>query len=311
MGEWSKKIGEYGEKVIENFFEAIGWSDLSKGIELPCINGKKHLNDKGNPKQTHGIDFLYSYINPLVSAQLNNVLISSKFQNKKYPNNPSSTFKAFIDDLIETLECFDGSESKSSISLGFQCSTINDVGVLFWLNNQLDSNDDLILSVSNSRIADTQTNKTIFVMDNKRVAFILEIMKYIKMKSEKFDYSFYYPNTGQNLNPQGRQNVGKVLPVEFLNSSIIPIRLENKDNPKEKCLFLATIDSFEEDDFTRLMGLAKDITTDLAGEVIIAFPDYNELTHKNLETSAKQKFSVPEFTKTVSVVNFTNSLNIF
>jgi hypothetical protein len=58
MGEWSKKIGEYGEKVVENFFEVIGWSDLSKGIESPCINGKNHLNDKGNPKQTHGIDFL-------------------------------------------------------------------------------------------------------------------------------------------------------------------------------------------------------------------------------------------------------------
>jgi len=55
MGEWSKKMGEYGEKVIENFFEVVGWSDLSKGIKLPCINGKKHLNDKGNPKQMHGI----------------------------------------------------------------------------------------------------------------------------------------------------------------------------------------------------------------------------------------------------------------
>ena len=311
MGEWSKKIGEYGEKVVENFFEVIGWSDLSKGIKLPCINGKKHLNDKGNPKQTHGIDFLYSYINPLVSAQLNNVLISSKFQNKKYPNNPSSTFKLFMDDLIETLECFDGSETQNGILSGFQCSTINDVGVLFWLNSQSDSNDDLILSVSNSRIADSQTDKTIFVMDNKRVAFILEVMKYIKMKSERFDYSFYYPRTGLNINPQIRKNVGKILPVEYLNSSIIPIRLENKDNSKEKCLFIATIDNFEEDDFTRLIGLSKDITTDLAGEVIIAFPDYNELEHKQIVTTAKQKFSDSEFTKTITVANYSNSLNVF
>ena len=166
------------------------------------------------------------------------------------------------------------------------------------------------MSVSAARVTNTQMNKTIYIMDNKRVAFILEIMKYVKMKSE-FDYSFYYPNTGQNINPQGRQNVGKILPVEYLNSSIIPIRLENKDNPKERCLFLATIDNFEEDDFTRLMGLSKDITIDLTGEVIIAFPDYNELTHKQIITTAKQKFDAPEFTKTISVVNFTNSLNVF
>jgi hypothetical protein len=60
-----------------------------------------------------------------------------------------------MDDLIETLECFDGSENKNGILSGFQCSTIKDVGVLFWLNSQSDSNDDLILSVSTSRIADT------------------------------------------------------------------------------------------------------------------------------------------------------------
>ena len=54
MGEWSKKIGEYGEKIVETFFSVIGWNDLSKGVVLPCINGKKHLNEKGNPKETHG-----------------------------------------------------------------------------------------------------------------------------------------------------------------------------------------------------------------------------------------------------------------
>jgi hypothetical protein len=311
MGEWSKKIGEYGEKVVETFFSVIGWNDLLKGVSLSCINDKKHLNDKGKPKETHGIDFLYSYTNPLVSAQRNNVLVSSKYKTSKYPNSPTKLFKEFINDLIETLECFDSSELKNSIVSGIQCSSINDVGVLFWLNNQSDSNDDLIMSVSTARITDTQMSKTIYIMDNKRVAFILEVMKYIKMKSDKFDYSFYYPNTGQNINPQSRQNVGTVLPVEYLNSSIIPIRLENKDNQKEKCLFLVTIDNFEEEDFMRLMGLSKDITTDLTGEVIIAFPDYNELTHRQIVTTAKQKFDVPAFTKTITVINFTNSLNVF
>jgi hypothetical protein len=311
MGEWSKKIGEYGEKVVENFFSVIGWNDMSKGHTLPCLNSSKHLNEKGNPKETHGIDFLYSYMNPLVSGQLNNVLISSKYLTKKYPNSPTEMFRGFMDDLITTLECFEGAEMKNSIIEGFSCSSINDVGVLVWLNNQEDSNDDLISVVSSARIIDTVENKTIYILDNKRVAFIIEVMKYINAKANKFEYYFYYPNTGQNINPQGRQNIGKVLPVEYLNSSIIPIKLVNKDNEKETCLFLATLDDFEEEDLTRLMGLSKDITTDLAGEVIIAFPDYNELNHKSVVATAKQKFQVPEFTKTVSVVNFNNSLNVF
>ena len=70
------------------------------------------------------------------------------------------------------------------------------------------------------------------------------------MSKGKFNHFFYYPNTGQNINPLHRENVGKILPVEYLNSTIIPIRLVNKDNPKEICLLLATVDNFEEEDLT-------------------------------------------------------------
>jgi hypothetical protein len=311
MGEWSKKIGEYGEKVVETFFSVIGWHDLAKGIELPCINPNKHLNEKGNPKTTHGIDFLYSYMSQLVSSQLNNVVISSKYKTIRYPNSPTGLFKEFMDDLITTLECFEGSDLNYSIGNGYSYSSINNVGILFWLNNQEDSNDDLISIVSSARIADTQSNKTIYIMDNKRVGFILEVMKYIKTLSENFEYFFYYPNTGQNINPLFRENLGKVLPVEYLNSSILPIKLVNKYNERETCLFLATLDNFEEDDLMRLIGLSKDITTNLIGEVIIAFPDYKELDHKQIVTIAKQKFQSADFTKIVKVVNFNNPLNVF
>ncbi|MBK8242241.1 MAG: hypothetical protein IPK88_02355 [Saprospiraceae bacterium] len=275
------------------------------------MNTDKHLNDKGNPKETHGIDFLYSYMNPLVSGQLNNVLISSKYKTEKYPNSPTKLFKDFMEDLITTIECYNFSEIKNNTSSAYQFSSMNDVGVLFWLNNNADSNDDLISIVASSRVLDTQCNNAIFIMDNKRVVFILEIMKFVKTKSEKFDYFFYYPNTGQNINPVNRENVGKSLPVEYLNSTILPIRLVNKDNPKEICLLLATLDNFEEEDLLRLIGLAKDITTELVGQIIIAFPDYDDLVHSQIVALTKQKFQANEFTKSVSVINFLNPISTF
>jgi len=311
MGEWSKKIGEYGESVVEKFFSVIGWNDLAKGIEIPCQNINKHLNENNKQKVTHGIDYLFSYMNPLVSGQLNNVLISSKFKTKKYPNSPSILFKEYMGDLITTLECYDISDIKNNLVLGYNHSTINEVGILFWLNNQPDSNDDLISILSSSRIIDTQVNKAIYIMDNKHVAFILEVMKFVKTKNDKFNFFFYYPNTGQNINPLNRKNVGEILPVEYLNSSIIPIRLVHKDNPKEICLFIATLDNFEENDLMRLMGLAKDISTELVGQIIIAFPDYDELNHKQIVTLTKQKFQSVDFTKNISVINFFNPLSVF
>ncbi|MBC8617139.1 hypothetical protein H8788_05270 [Parabacteroides faecis] len=311
MGEWSKKIGEYGEDIVEKFLSIIGWNDPAKGVVIPCMKtNNEHLNGKGKTCETHGIDFLYSYSNPLVDNQINNVVISVKYKTEKYPNSPTKLFKGFVEDLIMQLECFDYSETKERLLDGRMCNSINDIGVLFWLNNKAESNDDLISIISSSRI-DRYANKTIYIMDNKRVAFILEIMKYIKVQNHQYDYSFYYPCTGQNINPINRTNTGKILPVEYLNSSIIPIKLENKDNHKEICLFIGVLDNFDEDDFTRLMGLAKDISTSLAGQVIIAFPDYSELEHGEAVAIAKQKFQEAEYTKTVKVINFNNPLAFF
>jgi len=309
MGEWSKKIGEYGEDVVEKFLSVIGWNDPAKGVVIPCIkNNNEHLNDKKNPCETHGIDFLYSYSNPLVDGQINNVIVSVKYKTDKYPNSPTKLFKRFMEDLIMQLECFECSEKRENLLQGRNCNSINDVGVLIWLNNQTESNDDLISVVASARI-DSYANKTIYIVDNKRAAFILEIMKFIKTQNDKYDYVFYYPCTGQNINPVSRENSGKLLPVEYLNSSIIPIKLQNKDNHKEICFFIGVLDAFEEDDFTRLMGLAKDISATFASQVIIAFPDYNDLQHGEIVAIAKQKFQESEYTKTVKVVNFNNSLN--
>ena len=311
MGEWSKKIGEYGENVVERFLSVVGWNDPAKGIEINCSKSDgEHKNKDGKAVHTHGIDFLYSYMNPLVDGQLNNVIISSKFKIEKYPNSPTKLFKEFFEDLVNTMECFDTSEQKNRIiEMQNQFSSINDVGVLFWLNNQKDSKDDLISNISNATI-DFEMDKTIYIMDNKHVAFILDLISYINA-TNKYNYSFFYPSTGQNINPISRNDNGTVLPVEYFNSSIIPIRLENKNNHNEVSFFLGSIDDFDQDCFMRLMGLSKDLSKHLTGKVIIGFPDYNDLEHKNTVSLSKQGFEDSNFAKTVSAINYHNPFDIF
>lgn len=43
MGEWSKKIGEYGENLVERFLSVIGWNDPVKGITIPCYMNIKMI----------------------------------------------------------------------------------------------------------------------------------------------------------------------------------------------------------------------------------------------------------------------------
>ena len=311
MGEWSRKIGEYGEDVVKKFLSIIGWNDCGEGISLPCMKiNNEHLNENGNPCHSHGIDYLYSYDSPLIDGHINNVLISVKFKTSKYPNTPTNIFKGFMEDLIMQMECFEYSEKKDSLLFDRSCNTVSDIGVLFWLNNQEDSNDDLISIISSARI-DCNSDRTIYIMDNKRVAFILDVMKFVKTKVNEYDYAFFYPSTGLNINPINRNSSGKILPVEYINSSIIPIKLQNRANPKENYLFIAVLDDFEEDSFTRVMGLAKEISSTFASQTIIGFHNYNDLNHGESVSNAKLRFQESEYTRTVAVINFNDPLNAF
>ncbi len=47
MGEWSKKVGEHGEKVVKEFFDLIGWSSSQDGVEmLYWSNRTGHFNER-------------------------------------------------------------------------------------------------------------------------------------------------------------------------------------------------------------------------------------------------------------------------
>lgn len=310
MGEWSKKIGEYGENVVEKFLSVIGWNDVQNGIEIRCFD-KRHKSTTDKQAQTHGIDFLYSYMSPLISGQLNNIVISSKFKTEKYPRSASALFKNYMDDLINTIECFDRSEEKDIILQSHdKFSTVSDIGVLFWLNNDKNTDDDLISIVANAKI-DYVADKTIYIMDNKHIAFIISLITYVNADRSNYKFDFFYPSTGQNINPISRDEYDCILPVEYINASIIPLRLENKNNSKDITIFLGCIDAFEQEALMRLMGLAKDLSKDWTGSVIIGFPDYNDLEHKNIVSRSKQGFQDTVFTQKVSVVNYFNTLNVY
>ncbi|MGL5619752.1 MAG: hypothetical protein ACRDDC_09030, partial [Tannerellaceae bacterium] len=116
MGEISKNIGEFGEAEVESFLKQIGWTDVLKGLNIPCIDQNNiHLNQKGNQSRTHGIDFHYVYSSPFAPGHKSSILISSKYQTTQYPTSPASKFKEFITDLTKAMECYEYSEIKADI----------------------------------------------------------------------------------------------------------------------------------------------------------------------------------------------------
>ncbi|WP_309607471.1 hypothetical protein [Flavobacterium sp.] len=307
MGEKSKLIGEYGEKSVENFLKLIGWGEPPKGNNFKCTN-EAHISRKTKKqKQTHGIDFFYAYKSPLVDSVLKKVNISVKYSNEIYPNSPNSKFKEHFEDLVTAIECFKfAPESKEIIKSIKGYSNSEDIGVLFWLTNNSDSYNDLIPKLSGINLTTEFNYNSLYIVDNKRIDFIYLSLKYAISKFTNSDINFFYPDTGKNIIPTTKKNFGKILPVEFLNTSILPLRIEDEFS-KQTTLALFTIDPFDGDDLKRLISLSQELSKSWPSKILICFPDYNEVNHSREVRIAKNNFEDAKFTNNISVESFNDN----
>lgn len=299
MGEWSKKVGEKGEEIVGELLKIIGWGDAQNNLTLSCIKGKNHGTDK-SPKSTHGIDYFYSYKSQLIERTLDNVVISVK--NTANPYNPSD-FKNHFVDLAKTLECFKNSQKRRDANSGFSSiDSSRDVGVLFWISLSDFENHDIISQVSKVRNIDLYNYKTIYIVDNKRASFIYDTINYLKNLRPNSELEFFYQNTGKNNSPRDRLTSGKILPVDFINSGILLIKLTNPDNTKT--LVISVIDQFDKNNCKKLMGLALSIVQGFANDSLILFSYYSPPIDDNQVKEAKSSFADNKFTDSVIVSSF-------
>lgn len=261
MGEWSKKIGEVGEKIVFDLLDEIGWGDAQKNVSISCVHGQRH-GTENSAKTTHGIDGFFSYPSRLTDRTLDHLIISVKYSSNPYPDSPSSKFKDHFLDLAKTMECFRKSSLRNEAGKHFSgIETARNVGVLFWLTNDR-SDKDIISKVSNCRKLDEYTYETIFLVDDYKAAFLYDSIRFLRLNNPNHNVEFLHPSTGKNINPTTREAAGKVLPVEYVNSPILPFRITSNDN--KKTLVLSNADDFAVDSLRRLLGLAQTLSQEFA-----------------------------------------------
>lgn len=279
MGEKSKRIGEIGENIAQNFLHLLGWTELRKGIDMPCLKPQKHGHpiSKSGRRDTHGLDVLFSYASSSENNTLESVLVSVKYTNEPYPSNPKKLFKSYALDLTGVLECYKNSEllQEQHRKLGrFRKNKIS--GVLIWLSNDNSASDGNIISqINNSDIGDFETQfETFYVVDTKQAYFLYAGLTYIHQKYPDYEMDFYYPETTLNYNSD-LSRYGKILPVEFLTSSIILVRLRKVNNNDLDIFCVLSRDNFHRENLFSLIQASKEYTSEMKCRYLFLFPDYN------------------------------------
>lgn len=303
MGEKSKRTGEIGESIVQEFLKIIGWSNVMPKFDIPSAFPDKH------GKKTNGIDFYFSYRSPMISNTLDNVIISSKFSGEAYKlTKLGKDFKEYFIDLAMAIESFKYSEIRTNtINSHQKIENTYDKGVLFWFNNVADNTDDLILRLQSSDIPKGFNHDGISLVDNKRMDFVFDVMSFADKVFKNGKVEFVYFQTGQNGDDESLKN-GSIMPIQYINSNILPLRIENLDNLKEIAIIICTSDPFNENDLEKLMGLVKNISNNLHSKAIIAFNDYNVVQHAQLVELKKQQFNDPSFTSNLEVSNYNNQI---
>lgn len=304
MGELSKRIGEAGESLVENYLKLIGWANAQRKFDIQCIKPEKHASRGSKARQTHGVDFLFSYSSPLTDGVFTNLVISVKFSKDEYPSSPGALFKVHFQELAELIECFKKSQQRQSLQTGRQgIRSVQDIGVLFWINDSDKTYDDLIAKIANTYIPSECSFDKIYVVDNHRMAFIFDSMAYAKREHPNDEIQFFYFDTGKNTNPNIRHHTGTILPVEYVNTSVLPLRVVLNGTESKK-LMLFSIDPFGESSLKRLIGMTMNLSGGWANKIELCFPDYKPLDHENIVQKVKMSFEDQNTTKNLSIVSY-------
>lgn len=287
-GENSKKSGEIGEALSTALLERIGWTHLIHNVSIDC-NTPTHLNDKGNPRQSHGEDQIYLYNNPFHDDRTDFVHVSNKNIIGSYPKEGTlrSNFKSHIKELSQTIECAKYNQKLREIGSSFTAKKNRyHSGLLIWLHNDHEDIEKSILADLAPCRLDAEGEFSYYVIDNGRASFLLKVVDDLRKRSLGGDYQFFYPRIGTSITVD-EMRTGNELPLELLVSDIIPAVVTN-NGVKE--LILYANESFDSVSYKNLMAYGLSFASSLINTIRIGMPNYNAARDEEIVRQARLVF---------------------
>lgn len=261
------------KRIAKRILDLIGWNQLSEDFN---VNG---FNEKTEEDEIHSIDF-YGDIEGKLKEDSRDFLMVKSFHNQTYPKNSKDNVINYLYDLDFVLKDF---QEQRFIPLRSYDNT-DIYSILFWLTtDNEDLSTDYIHQIKNY-FTQKQLNKDIvyLVVDNKKANFLISSVATATNYREELPVKFLYPITEANKSIDKIGGRGLKLPPQFINSSILPIVKEDKN---QISILLFCSDSYSDNALKKLIWLMLSLTSGFGNEYRIYFPDYNE--HKDKHSAQK------------------------
>lgn len=297
MGELSKLTGELGENIVKNFMQLVGWAEPITALDIECVYQERHRSESAKrDRKNHGIDFIVCQKDFLMEQDTQDtIIVSAKYREYKDIQN---TTRKYVDELLQAMECIYESPTVGRHRITDTIRNVEYFGVLFTLSPSEDVERDVISELKDFRGIDASAFP-VFIVDNRRLSFIIKVLDFARREYGKENVEFFYYDTGFNYTDQ--ENSGPQLPVQCINSSVLPLKIVKDDI---EILLLATIEGFNESTFKAEVGRAQSLTRGWGNKIVLAYPDYRFREHGTFVQMGLQHVRDTSFTKKIEVRNY-------
>lgn len=281
-------------RIVKKILELIGWRKFNENVEV------KIFNDKTNLEEKHSVNFYGEFESKLKSKSADSILTTS-IHSLTYPNSSKSQITNF---LYSNEVVFCDLKRKNKIPIK-KFDNTDYYGLLFWLstnNNQIF--EDFIFNAKiNFKQNLLNEEITYFLIDNRKAIFLVNAIITAKNYREDVPVKFFYPITEANQSYSKIGSRGFKLPVQFINSSIIPIIKENKSKIS---FLLFCSDKFNPTTLKKLIWLTIKLTSGLGNEYLLYFPDYDESKDKNTASEVIRSFNEELLDEKIHILKYSN-----
>lgn len=297
MGELSKLTGELGENIVQSFMQRVGWASPITPLDIECQYQELHRSRGAERnRSTHGLDFVVCQRDYLLNPDTQDTIaVSAKY--REYKSIQSST-KEYVDELLQAIQCLSESDSVGGHRVAASIRDVEYCGVLFTLDPDEDVDRDVVAELKDFR-GMTSSAYPVFIVDNRRLSFILRVLDFAHRKYGKENVQFFYYDTGFNYTDQ--EHSGPQLPVQCINSSVLPLKVVKDE---AEILVLAMMENFNDSTLKSDIGRAQTLTRGWGNRIVLAYPDFRVRSHGTTVQKVLQEVKDSDFAKKVDVENY-------
>ncbi|HFO3855371.1 TPA: hypothetical protein ACHJTH_005223, partial [Escherichia coli] len=102
---------------------------------------------------------------------------------------------------------------------------------------------------------------------------------FIRNKYGKDKVNFFYPPTSLNLMMIKKRYYGKIFPVEYISSPIIPFLIEQENN-EQPIICMVCSEPYSSNLLDGLISCTRDLVADISQNLMFVFEYYNKLNNK-------------------------------